>query len=79
MEQTEMKKEDVINNLEVLDIKLEGLTSVLRLISEANTNNDDGYNELNAHAYDVLSDVVEDMRLKHVKTSITSLFEKETK
>lgn len=74
-----MKKEDVINNLEVLDIKLEGLTSVLRLISEANTNSDDGYNELNAHAYDFLSDVVEDMRLKHVKTSITSLFEKETK
>ena len=73
-----MKNTDVIDNLEVLDMRLEGLNSVLRLIAEANTNSEDGYNELNCRATEFLAETVEDLREKYVKTSISSLFESET-
>ena len=73
-----MKNTDVIDNLEVLDMRLEGLNSVLRLIAEANTNSEDGYNEINSRASEFLAETVEDLREKYVKTSISSLFESET-
>lgn len=68
-----MKKTDVIDNLEVLDMKLEGLSSVLRLMSEANINSDDGFNTLNSHACDFLAEAVDDLSFNYVKTSVANL------
>lgn len=79
MEKLVKKGSEVVGNLEALDIQLEGLASVLRLMAEANLRNEDGFNEDNGKACDFLADVVDHLNEKLVKSSVKLMFNQDIK
>lgn len=66
-----MNRDELINRLETLELKLKGVSSALQLISEANAAQG---NELNTNAIQLIAETIDSISNEYLQTTIELLF-----
>lgn len=71
-----MNRDELINRLETLELKLKGVSSALQLISEANAAQG---NELNTNAIQLIGETIDSISSDYLQPTIELLFKSNSK